>query len=96
MSEISVCLGVGSTHHLLILIQNAENRLLCPWNMVQHILFLVSVINCLILLSHTLIGIIFLSLLCPTFCCGYQLHIKGVSLLIRVDFNTASGAMVYS
>jgi hypothetical protein len=65
--------------------------------MVQLISFWVFVINCLILLSLNLIGIIFLFLLSfsflflvgklPTFCCGYfrQLHIKGVTPFIRVD-----------
>ena len=97
-SRCSVCIGVGVTHHLLILIQNAkENRQIQSWNMVQHVLPSVFLINLLILVSLTIVSIIFslywlpsffwlMSFLLSVVVILVKLHVRGVPLLIRVDW----------
>ena len=90
------------------MIQNAkENRLIRVWNMVQHVLPFLFLINLLILVSLTIVSIIFFPILAafiflvdelPTFCCGYigQVACKRSATINKSGLNMASGVMMYS
>ena len=84
-SRCSVCFGVGLTQYSLILIQNAkENRLIRVWNMVQHVLPFLFLINLLILVSLTIVSIIFPYIGCPIFFWLISFLLSVVVILVKL------------